>query len=224
MIFQNAKRSCKENYVDVDPANSACLAALGDIQKVEELNYLVNSEAQYFYVQLCWLRSCNPLKLQCIKDLNKKDILKPNCDVSSSDSNRRSLEDGAFLLQPSIVPNPWCTVISPLRLCEYIICMQCLRIDVELILLLEQTFRLTHNKIWANDDSVQDALYVRKVQIRFCIILQKQNYKELSYVDQQLFNESLRYFQWQSGNCTAVGEMQQQFIIQPQCLQCCFCS
>lgn len=57
MIFQNAKRSCKENYVDVDPANSACLVALGDIQKVEELKYLVNSEAQYFFVKFCWLRS-----------------------------------------------------------------------------------------------------------------------------------------------------------------------
>ncbi|KAG5548266.1 hypothetical protein RHGRI_013837 [Rhododendron griersonianum] len=107
-IYENAKRSCKENYMDVDPANSACLVALGDIQK-------------------------------CTKDLNKKHILKPNCDVSSSDPNRRSLEDGAseFLLQPSTVPNPWCT-----------------------------TFGLTHNNIWANDDSVQEALHVRKGTVR----------------------------------------------------------
>ncbi|KAE9448440.1 hypothetical protein C3L33_19668, partial [Rhododendron williamsianum] len=31
-FFQNARRSCKENYVNVDPENAACSAALGDIQ------------------------------------------------------------------------------------------------------------------------------------------------------------------------------------------------
>ncbi|XP_058213705.1 serine carboxypeptidase-like 17 isoform X2 [Rhododendron vialii] len=31
-IYENARRSCKENYVNVDPENAACSAALGDIQ------------------------------------------------------------------------------------------------------------------------------------------------------------------------------------------------
>jgi len=107
-IHETVKRSCKENYVRVDPANTACLAALGDVQK-------------------------------CLKDLNRKAILKPNCDLSSSDPDRRSLDEGSseFLSQQQTVPQPWCT-----------------------------TFRLTHNNIWANDESVQEALHVRKGTVR----------------------------------------------------------
>ncbi|KAF7112881.1 hypothetical protein RHSIM_RhsimUnG0183200 [Rhododendron simsii] len=38
-IYENARRSCKENYVNVDPENAACLAALGDIQMGYKLLY-----------------------------------------------------------------------------------------------------------------------------------------------------------------------------------------
>ncbi|XP_057501877.1 serine carboxypeptidase-like 18 [Actinidia eriantha] len=107
-IYENAKRSCHENYVNVDPANTACLEVLGDVQK-------------------------------CLKDLSDKDFLKPKCDLSSSDHelypDRRSLEEDAtgFLLEPSMNRKPYCT-----------------------------NYKLTHNNIWANDDSVQEALHVRK--------------------------------------------------------------
>jgi len=111
-IYENARRSCKENYFKVDPENTECLAALGDIDK-------------------------------CVKDLFDRDILKPKCELFSPDmgenSDRRSLEEGAskFLQLQSMSPKAWCT-----------------------------DFLLKRSMIWPNDDSVQEALHVRKGTIR----------------------------------------------------------
>ncbi|XP_058217086.1 serine carboxypeptidase-like 17 isoform X1 [Rhododendron vialii] len=111
-IYENARRSCKEDYVNVDPENAACSAALGDIQ-------------------------------MCVKDLYDKDILKPNCDLFSpeigEDLDRKSLEEGAsgFLQSQSMNPRVWCN-----------------------------DFMLLYGSIWHNDDSVQEALHVRKGTIR----------------------------------------------------------
>ncbi|XP_057488867.1 serine carboxypeptidase-like 16 isoform X2 [Actinidia eriantha] len=87
-IYENAKRSCNENYVNVDPANTACLEALGDVQKC-----LKDLSARDF------------LKPKC--DLSSSDHeLYPD---------RRSLEEGAsgFLLEQSTNRKPYCTGIVP---------------------------------------------------------------------------------------------------------------
>ncbi|KAH7865927.1 hypothetical protein Vadar_013242 [Vaccinium darrowii] len=111
-LRKNARRSCKENYLKVDPENTECLAALGDIDK-------------------------------CVKDLFDRDILKPKCELFSPDmgenSDRRSLEEGAskFLQPQSMSPKAWCT-----------------------------DFLLKRSMIWPNDDSVQEALHIRKGTIR----------------------------------------------------------
>ncbi|KAF7143061.1 hypothetical protein RHSIM_Rhsim05G0091800 [Rhododendron simsii] len=125
-IYENARRSCKENYVNVDPENAACLAALGDIQ-------------------------------MCVKDVFDKDILKPNCDLFSpeigEDLDRRSLEEGASeqksLGQEYLVKESWLRKSTILHKS-----------------MLPRGFRLLYSSIWENDDSVQEALHVRKGTIR----------------------------------------------------------
>lgn len=77
--------------------------------------------------------------LKCVKPLNAKDILKPNCDLSSSDRRGnmcpRSLEENApkFLVSQTTVLRPWCT-----------------------------TFGLTHTNAFGNDERVREALHIRK--------------------------------------------------------------
>ncbi|KAI8027269.1 Serine carboxypeptidase-like 18 [Camellia lanceoleosa] len=108
-IYENAKKGCNENYVNVDPANTACMVALGNIK-------------------------------MCIKDLFRNDILEPKCVFTTPDPGeepaaRRSLEEGPsdFLLSPPMIPNLWC-----------------------------RNFNYALSYIWANDDTVQEALHVRK--------------------------------------------------------------
>ncbi|XP_059653050.1 serine carboxypeptidase-like 18 isoform X1 [Cornus florida] len=107
-MYEAAKKSCNENYVTVDPANTACLVALGDIHK-------------------------------CVKDLYKNDILEPKCTFASPEQeeqqDRRSLKEGHsdFVLSPPMIPNLWC-----------------------------RAFNYALSYTWANDDTVQEALHIRK--------------------------------------------------------------
>ncbi|CAL5379183.1 unnamed protein product [Camellia sinensis] len=116
-IYENAKKGCNETYVNIDPANTACIVALGNIKTVNEI-----------------------LTLQCIKDLFRNDILEPKCVFATPDPGeepaaRRSLEEGPldFLLSPPMIPNLWC-----------------------------RNFNYVLSYIWSNDDTVQEALHVRK--------------------------------------------------------------
>ncbi|KAL7206332.1 hypothetical protein ACSBR2_019110 [Camellia fascicularis] len=109
MNLKNAKKGCNENYVNVDPANTACMVALGNIK-------------------------------MCIKDLFRNDILEPKCVFATPDPGeepaaRRSLEEGPsdFLLSPPMIPDLWC-----------------------------RNFNYVLSYIWSNDDTVQEALHVRK--------------------------------------------------------------
>ncbi|XAR72985.1 hypothetical protein NMG60_11019820 [Bertholletia excelsa] len=85
-IYENAKRSCEGNYVNVDPENSECLAAVDDMKKcVKDVS------------------PSNVVKPKC-------DFLSPHCQ----DQNRRELVADAseFLLSPSVAPNSWCSAIQ----------------------------------------------------------------------------------------------------------------
>ncbi|CAL5377528.1 unnamed protein product [Camellia sinensis] len=108
-IYENAKKGCNETYLNVDPANTACIVALSNIKT-------------------------------CIKDLFHNDILEPKCVFATPDPGeepaaRRSLEEGPsdFLLSPPMIPNLWC-----------------------------RNFNYVLSYIWSNDDTVQEALHVRK--------------------------------------------------------------
>ncbi|CAL5377519.1 unnamed protein product [Camellia sinensis] len=111
-IYENAKTGCNDTYVSIDPANTACIVALGNIKT-------------------------------CIKDLFRNDILEPKCVFATPDPGeepaaRRSLEEGPsdFLLSPPMIPNLWC-----------------------------RNFNYVLSYIWSNDDTVQEALHVRKGSI-----------------------------------------------------------
>ncbi|CAL5434157.1 unnamed protein product [Camellia sinensis] len=84
-IYENAKRSCNENYINVDPANTACITAMGAIQKC-----------------LKDLSDKDILKPKC--DLSSQD--------HPEGPDRRFLKEGSseFLLSPSTFPKPWCTL------------------------------------------------------------------------------------------------------------------
>lgn len=86
-IYENAKRSCNENYINVDPANTACITAMGAIQKC-----------------LKDLSDKDILKPKC--DLSSQD--------RPEGPDRRFLKEGSseFLLSPSTFPKPWCTTLK----------------------------------------------------------------------------------------------------------------
>ncbi|THG21497.1 hypothetical protein TEA_024301 [Camellia sinensis var. sinensis] len=86
-IYENAKRSCNENYINVDPANTACITAMGAIQKC-----------------LKDLSDKDILKPKC--DLSSQD--------HPEGPDRRFLKEGSseFLLSPSTFPKPWCTTLK----------------------------------------------------------------------------------------------------------------
>ncbi|GMQ01188.1 hypothetical protein CsSME_00047914 [Camellia sinensis var. sinensis] len=78
-----------------------------------------------------------------IHDINKNDILEPKCTWASPDQNgetdRRSLEQqsGNFILSPPKIPEMWC-----------------------------RNFNFALSYIWANDESVQQALYVTEGTVK----------------------------------------------------------
>ncbi|CAL5331786.1 unnamed protein product [Camellia sinensis] len=78
-----------------------------------------------------------------IHDINKNDILEPKCTWASPDQNgetdRRSLEQqsGNFILSPPKIPEMWC-----------------------------HNFNFALSYIWANDESVQQALYVTEGTVK----------------------------------------------------------
>ncbi|CAL5438222.1 unnamed protein product [Camellia sinensis] len=86
-IYENAKRSCNENYINVDPANTACITAMGAIQKC-----------------LKDLSDKDILKPKC--DLSSQD--------HPEGPDRRFLKEGSseFLLSPSTFPKSWCTTLK----------------------------------------------------------------------------------------------------------------
>ncbi|GMQ01195.1 hypothetical protein CsSME_00047916 [Camellia sinensis var. sinensis] len=86
-IYENAKRSCNENYINVDPANTACITAMGAIQKC-----------------LKDLSDKDILKPKC--DLSSQD--------HPEGPDRRFLKEGSseFLLSSSTFPKPWCTTLK----------------------------------------------------------------------------------------------------------------
>ncbi|XAR72986.1 hypothetical protein NMG60_11019822 [Bertholletia excelsa] len=105
-IYENAKRCCKGNYVNVDSENIECLAAVADMKK-------------------------------CVRDVSEWNVLEAPCELSSphrQDPHRRDLVADAsdFRLSSSVAPS-WCS-----------------------------TMRLTHGDIWGNDESVREALHIRK--------------------------------------------------------------
>lgn len=63
------------------------------------------------------------LIFQCIKDINKYDILEPKCSWASpnQESERRSLEEDSedFILSPPRIPEFWCHVNFSLPLFFY---------------------------------------------------------------------------------------------------------
>ncbi|GMY38769.1 serine carboxypeptidase-like 17 [Fagus crenata] len=77
--------------------------------------------------------------MQCIKDLFRNDILEPKCAFATPKLNteldRRSLEENPtdFILSPPRIPEYWC-----------------------------RNFNYALSYVWSNDDTVQDALHVRK--------------------------------------------------------------
>ncbi|XAR52944.1 hypothetical protein NMG60_11021286 [Bertholletia excelsa] len=78
-----------------------------------------------------------------IKDINKNDILEPKCTWANPDRTgeleRRALaeENGDFILSPPRIPEMWC-----------------------------HNFNYALSYVWANDDTVQQALYVRAGTIK----------------------------------------------------------
>uniref|UniRef100_A0A2N9J1G3 Serine carboxypeptidase-like 18 n=1 Tax=Fagus sylvatica TaxID=28930 RepID=A0A2N9J1G3_FAGSY len=76
---------------------------------------------------------------KCIKDLFRNDILEPKCAFATPKLNteldRRSLEENPtdFILSPPRIPEYWC-----------------------------RNFNYALSYVWSNDDTVQDALHVRK--------------------------------------------------------------
>ncbi|CAL5370853.1 unnamed protein product [Camellia sinensis] len=78
-----------------------------------------------------------------IHDINKNDILEPKCTWASPDQNgetdRRSLEQqsGNLILSPSKIPEMWC-----------------------------HNFNYALSYIWANDESVQQALYITEGTVK----------------------------------------------------------
>ncbi|CAL5438188.1 unnamed protein product [Camellia sinensis] len=78
-----------------------------------------------------------------IHDINKNDILEPKCTWASPDQNgetdRRSLEQqsGNFILSPPEIPEMWC-----------------------------HNFNYALSYIWANDESVRQALYVTEGTVK----------------------------------------------------------
>ncbi|XAR72987.1 hypothetical protein NMG60_11019823 [Bertholletia excelsa] len=85
-IYENAKRSCKGNYVNVDPENTECLAA------VDEMKMCVKDVTE-----------SNVLKPTC-------EFSSPH----RQGPHRRDLVADAseFPLSPSVAPNSWCSVIQ----------------------------------------------------------------------------------------------------------------
>ncbi|CAL5383122.1 unnamed protein product [Camellia sinensis] len=82
-------------------------------------------------------------KIANIHDINKNDILEPKCTWASPHQNgetdRRSLEQqsGNFILSPPKIPEMWC-----------------------------HNFNFALSYIWANDESVQQALYVTEGTVK----------------------------------------------------------
>ncbi|GMQ01177.1 hypothetical protein CsSME_00047905 [Camellia sinensis var. sinensis] len=81
--------------------------------------------------------------MRLIHDINKNDILEPKCTWASPDQNgetdRRSLEQqsGNLILSPSKIPEMWC-----------------------------HNFNYALSYIWANDESVQQALYITEGTVK----------------------------------------------------------
>ncbi|KAL7236397.1 hypothetical protein ACSBR1_019642 [Camellia fascicularis] len=83
-IYKNAKKGCNETCVNVDPANTACRVALGNI------------------------KTC--IKDLFPNDILEPKCVFTTPDPGEEPAARRSLEEGPsdFLLSPPMIPNLWC--------------------------------------------------------------------------------------------------------------------
>ncbi|CAL5377531.1 unnamed protein product [Camellia sinensis] len=83
-IYENAKKGCNETYLNVDPANTACIVALGNI------------------------KTC--IKDLFHNDILEPKCVFATLDPGEEPAARRSLEEGPsdFLLSPLMIPNLWC--------------------------------------------------------------------------------------------------------------------
>ncbi|CAL5329422.1 unnamed protein product [Camellia sinensis] len=84
MNLKNAKKGCNETYLNVDPANTACIVALGNI------------------------KTC--IKDLFHNDILEPKCVFATPDPGKEPAARRSLEEGPsdFLLSPLMIPNLWC--------------------------------------------------------------------------------------------------------------------
>ncbi|CAL5379181.1 unnamed protein product [Camellia sinensis] len=84
MNLKNAKKGCNETYVNVDPANTACIVALGKI------------------------KTC--IKDLFRNDILEPKCAFATPDPGEEPAARRSIEEGPsdFLLSPPMIPNLWC--------------------------------------------------------------------------------------------------------------------
>ncbi|GMP38612.1 hypothetical protein CsSME_00009789 [Camellia sinensis var. sinensis] len=80
-IYENAKKGCNETYVNIDPANTACIVALGNI------------------------KTC--IKDLFRNDILEPKCVFATPDPGEEPAARRSLEEGPsdFLLSPPMIPN-----------------------------------------------------------------------------------------------------------------------
>ncbi|CAL5377525.1 unnamed protein product [Camellia sinensis] len=82
-IYENAKKGCNENYMNVDPANTACMVALGNI------------------------KTC--IKDLFRNDILEPKCVFASPDPGEEPAARRSPEEGPsdFLLSPPMIPDLW---------------------------------------------------------------------------------------------------------------------
>ncbi|CDP21038.1 unnamed protein product [Coffea canephora] len=135
-LYESLKLSCKGEYQNIDPSNALCL------QNMQAYNQASN----HFSASFVLLYFEKLVTIQLLSNINKAHILEPDCPYASPKPNN------LFIGRRSTI-QVFCEKTRELKIQELAAPFTC-RMD---------GYRLVYH--WANDESVQKALHVRKESI-----------------------------------------------------------